>query len=711
MLIKKFSNLSLNFKITFLVISVIFLICLSVIIFVPMLQKNMSEKFISDKVASIGGLILSNVRTSLEFSDKTSIAEDLKVLNTQKDFLYIAVYDKKNQIFFEYNPVNFEIKKTHNISEIGKEGVNTEFSKETVMFDKIIKSSTNENLGSLEILFSLKEINKSILWYQFVILGLSLITLIVGSLTTIILINIFVAKPIKNVVSLLNDIAEGEGNLTSRVIVKNRDEVGKLAQSFNIFVSKIDNIVGYVKTSSSEVRNASEKLNSTIEKTFDAIQSHSNFTNEVSIQVNKANSSIEEVDVTIQEQVAAIEEMHATIVGISASLMDISNKADVMKDVVSNTSDSVSDITFSIDSVAKGIDEINNTFIKASGLIEDLNESLKVTSSKVNDITSLSEVTNNSAKMGQNVVNENIEGVEKVVKLIESSAQEIVKLDKSSTQIEQVIEIIDDIADQTNLLALNAAIEAARAGEHGRGFSIVATEIRKLAEKTQQATKEIQNTISKNKVIMNSTVNSIKNCSDEIRIGKELTDKTGKVFFEIIKNVDKIAAFLKNIKSTFDAQISQANDTVSEINSLKKTTDDVNNNSLKQSENSQKILESVEEMNRIVHEVTDSLRLQAENFDQVRYTTESLTTISGIISEEVKTQTNNMSEISKFANQLSQLGSETFNLSKEQKDTANELSEQSEKLKIIVDRFTVSEHKDFEKKTRILETGKEIVLV
>ena len=97
-------------------------------------------------------------------------------------------------------------------------------------------------------------------------------------------------------------------------------------------------------------------------------------------------------------------------------------------------------------------------------------------------------------------------------------------MDKSSSQIEQVVEIINDIADQTNLLALNAAIEAARAGEAGRGFGVVATEIRKLAEKTQQATKEIQQTIDQNKEKLTETVESIKNSSLEIKKGKVLAD-------------------------------------------------------------------------------------------------------------------------------------------------------------------------------------------
>ena len=108
------------------------------------------------------------------------------------------------------------------------------------------------------------------------------------------------------------------------------------------------------------------------------------------------------------------------------------------------------------------------------------------------------------------------------------------ELGKNSDQIGEIIQVIDDIADQTNLLALNAAIEAARAGEQGRGFAVVADEVRKLAERTTKATKEIAVMIKKIQNDTNGAVLSIMQGTQEVEKGKELANKAGDSLKQII---------------------------------------------------------------------------------------------------------------------------------------------------------------------------------
>lgn len=208
--------------------------------------------------------------------------------------------------------------------------------------------------------------------------------------------------------------------------------------------------------------------------------------------------------------------------------------------------------------------------------------------------------TANSAKdaavRGGKVVEESILGMRRIATVVKASTETTRVLGASSNQIGQIVSVIDDIADQTNLLALNAAIEAARAGEQGRGFAVVADEVRKLAERTTKATKEIADMI---KHIQNETKDAI--CSmeqgtKEVDQGIQLVDAAGDSLREIVLLSQKVTDMV--------SQIAEAN--------------------MRQANSSKDIAQSVGEISGVAHETAVGVQQIAKTAEDLDRLTENL---------------------------------------------------------------------------------------
>ena len=182
--------------------------------------------------------------------------------------------------------------------------------------------------------------------------------------------------------------------------------------------------------------------------------------------------------------------------------------------------------------------------------------------------------------------------MQRIEEVVNKSANTVQQLGKSSEQIGEIIQVIDDIADQTNLLALNAAIEAARAGEQGRGFAVVADEVRKLAERTTKATKEIADMIKR---IQKDTLDAVKSMEEgtaEVENGKLLANKAGDSLQEIVRVSKQVGDLVNQVAAASEEQSSSAEVISKNIEAISAVTQE-------SAGGTQQIAHAAEDLNRL----------------------------------------------------------------------------------------------------------------
>ncbi len=207
----------------------------------------------------------------------------------------------------------------------------------------------------------------------------------------------------------------------------------------------------------------------------------------------------------------------------------------------------VDEIHNNVDEQAARLDEISNSMQHLAGTIGEISEKSSTAATKANEAGDI-------ARQGVNKAQQSIQGMERIHGSVSSATERVAKLGESSQQIGAIVAVIKEIADQTNLLALNAAIEAARAGEQGRGFAVVADEVRKLAEKTAQATSEISNMIQSIQEETQQAIEAIANGMNEAESGVGTVRETSDALQQITASFDQVARMVKEIAQATGVQ-------------------------------------------------------------------------------------------------------------------------------------------------------------
>ncbi|UZP67265.1 bacteriohemerythrin [Desulfovibrio mangrovi] len=302
----------------------------------------------------------------------------------------------------------------------------------------------------------------------------------------------------------------------------------------------------------------------------------------------EANQRAEETAKALQDA----EEQRKTVQKLFDTMTAVANKA---QGVSHKVFASVEELSRQIEVVNNGVDIQRDRMTETATAMEEMNGTVFEVAQNASSAAQSAARSKENAETGAKGVRKAVDSIEQIQQRIMSLKETMGQLGQQADSISQIMVTISDIADQTNLLALNAAIEAARAGEAGRGFAVVADEVRKLAEKTMHATKEVGDAVKLIQTHARENVQAVEMAAKDIVISTEAATESGRFMEEIVHIVDETAMQVSSIATASEEQSAAS-----------------------------------EEINRAVSEVT---RVASETAEGMSVSAKALVEISGLVEE------------------------------------------------------------------------------
>jgi methyl-accepting chemotaxis protein len=392
------------------------------------------------------------------------------------------------------------------------------------------------------------------------LLGLILLLLVVvafGGVTAYRVVARQVSQPVTRFVEFVTQI--GQGNLDYTLDIAVSDELRVLNKSLQDMAEQLK---GTVQTESDINRMQGQIMNmlSTVSAAADG-----NLTVEAEVTADALGSLADAFNMMVASLASLVEQVRKSAADMGSA---------------------TNDILLSSSQMIKGAEEQQNHINNITSAVDEIAVSMQQVANNAEAAARASQMATEAAQKGEKSVEETILGMHRIRNTVQVTSKKIKSLGDRSIEIGKITTTIEDIAQQTTILALNAAIEAARAGEHGRGFGVVAEEVRKLAERSGKATKDIDDLIKGIQAETNEAVRTMEEGTREVEEGTRLADIAGRSLKDIDKSVGQVADLIQEISLAAKQQargtdgVVRSMETISDIanqhaDGVRKTTDTI----------------------------------------------------------------------------------------------------------------------------------------
>jgi methyl-accepting chemotaxis protein len=427
-----------------------------------------------------------------------------------------------------------------------------------------------------------------------------------------------ILSPLTDLSNAIENIAEGDGDLTKRLDIKSQNEIGAVAENFNMFVEKLSGIVKGIVDDSQTINESSSTISDSITTMSDRADGMSDMTDSAADTTEQASSNIKSV-------ATGLEEVSGHSNTISSATEEVSTNLNVV-------GAAVEEMSVNMSTIASSVEEMSASVTTVAASVEEMSSSLNEVSSNTIEAGKISKIATEKA---------------------DSTAVTVNELGESAQQIGQVVDLITGIAEQTNLLALNATIEAASAGEAGKGFAVVASEVKELAKQTASATDEIRG---------------------QVETMQSNTEASVAAINEIVNVIGEVNTVFESIVAALKEQTSTVNEIARNVSDTAKGADEVSRNVQDAARGAQDVSQNIQEARTGVNEIAKNMADLATGSVEIAKNAGDASDGMNQVSEKVVFVNHAAQETKTDANGLSAASSQLVSLSKHLEELVGQFS-------------------------------------
>ncbi len=423
-----------------------------------------------------------------------------------------------------------------------------------------LRDYNGDIVGIIEIAHSREAILKQLQSNALIVIGISIGLLLLSGAISWFLSGSF-TKPIVNMAKKAAVLATGDADVT--VDYQSKDEIGELADSFRnltIYLKEMASIASAIGDGNLTVdvkpRSADDNFGVAFEKMVKRLREMIKNIEKTSARTNDFSQNME------------VFTDHASqgAVQISTSIQTVADGITHQAKDTSTATASLSMVSQAVNQIAQRSTEQTEAVLQVSTMTKDIDLIVQKMSDISLNVAKDSISATKIAENGFSTVRETLEDMQRIREKVGASAQKVEEMGLRSREIGSILTTIEEIASQTNLLALNAAIEAARAGEQGKGFAVVAEEVRKLAERSSQATQEIGGLIEQIQRTVTEAVESMQTGTEQVDSGVKKAQLAGDALEKIVNSskgvseqADQATGIAKEMSGLADKLVNIAN--------------------------------------------------------------------------------------------------------------------------------------------------------